>query len=367
MAEVVEINSPEELAGVRMAWNALLPQTPHASFFHTYDWLRLFWKHYGGERRLRVLVVRSCGETVGIVPLCVQRERHHFGEVRVLTYPLNAWGTWYGPISRNPAGSLMLAMEHVRRTPRDWDLIDLRWTPEAGDDRGRTEHAMRLAGLEPHTEQDERTSVIALEGVTWESYLASRSPKCRHEIRRQRRALEKDAGVVFARCRPAGAAEGDGEACPELFRQCVELSRRSWQGRVTNGNTLCHASVTRFLADCHLVAGRLGMLDICRLSIGDQPAAFSYNYHYHGAVFAMRMGYDPRVTRHGSGAVLLGMMIEDSIARGDRLIDLGIGEYGFKKRLRTAAIGGRRVSCYPAGAWRAQAVRLTQWLRRRRA
>ena len=71
MADVVEINDLEQLEDYRLAWNALLPQTPRASFFHTIDWLQTYWQSFGHPQKLRVLVVRSEGKPIGIVPLCV--------------------------------------------------------------------------------------------------------------------------------------------------------------------------------------------------------------------------------------------------------------------------------------------------------
>ena len=133
MAEVVEINNLADLEPYRLAWSALLPQTPRASLFHSYPWLETYWKHFGHDQRLRVLVIRSLGSTIGIVPLCVRRERYQVGNVRVLGYPLSDWATWYGPIGPNPTASLSMALEHLRSTPRDWDMLDLRWVAPANN------------------------------------------------------------------------------------------------------------------------------------------------------------------------------------------------------------------------------------------
>ena len=47
MIHVEEINDIQRLADDRLLWNALLPQTPGASFFHRLDWLELYWRHFG--------------------------------------------------------------------------------------------------------------------------------------------------------------------------------------------------------------------------------------------------------------------------------------------------------------------------------
>ena len=113
MVEVHEIDNIEELAQYRLLWNSLFRATPRATFFHTFDWLETAWRYFGHDQQFRVLVARSAGEPVGILPLCIRSEKYRVGSIRVLTYPLDNWGTWYGPIGPNPAATMLAAMQHL--------------------------------------------------------------------------------------------------------------------------------------------------------------------------------------------------------------------------------------------------------------
>src|SRR4051812_31263724 len=95
MIEVREINDIEEVIHYRLVWNSLFAATQDASFFLSFDWFETSWRHFGRGQRMRVLVVYGGGEPIGIVPLCVRREAYRVGTIRVLTYPLDNWGTWY--------------------------------------------------------------------------------------------------------------------------------------------------------------------------------------------------------------------------------------------------------------------------------
>ena len=106
MTTIEEINDPVRLADLRPLWNHLLGETPGATFFQSCDWLECYWRHYGPGQRLRVLVVRDGQRPLGILPLVVRTERTRVGSVRVLTYPLHDWGTFYGPIGPEPAATL---------------------------------------------------------------------------------------------------------------------------------------------------------------------------------------------------------------------------------------------------------------------
>ena len=71
MNTVREINDLQTLQKHRQAWDALLPLTPGASFFHSLDWLETYWSHFGALRRWRVLLDYSGADCVGILPLII--------------------------------------------------------------------------------------------------------------------------------------------------------------------------------------------------------------------------------------------------------------------------------------------------------
>ncbi len=366
MANVIEINDPSELESYRMVWNSLLSKTSRASFFHSFDWFQTYWKHFGQKKRMRVLIVQSMGKPIGIVPLCVSRERYHIGNVRVLTYPLSDWGMWYGPIGPDQSACLFMALKHIRETPRDWDMIDLRWAAAGLNEKNATGRTMRALGWQPQKLAYQQNSVIRLANTDHDSYMGSLPKKWRHEIHRQQRTLEREWDVSFERHRPASTTSGGGEPRWDLYEECLSISQKSWQGSSTTGNTLCHNRVRPFLRDCHEVAARVGMLDVAVLRLNGRPAAFQYNYHYHGSVYGLRMGFDPEFAKQGVGKVLMSRFIEDSFQRGDQAIDLGAGDYDFKRKFRTDVEASSRFVCYPWSSWRSQGVRLTRWLKSHR-
>ena len=364
MAEVIEINDIEGLEPFRLAWNSLLPMTPGASFFRTLDWLSAYWKHFGAEQRLRVLIVLACGKPIGIVPLCIRRESYRIGTVRVLTYPLQDWGIWFGPIGPNVAATMMMAMRHIQSTPRDWDMIELRWTNDSRSDRARTLRAMRAVGFRPQRAAYQRTSVVGLHG-DWTRYWATRSSKWRNNVRRAAKRLGEFGPVEYLRHRPESLAHGDGDPAWELYDTCCQVAARSWQGRLDVNTTLTSPRVGVFLREAHTAAARLGMVDMNLLLVGGEPAAFAYNYHYNGRVQGLRGGFDKSVTDAGSGGVLFARAIEDCFARGDTSYDLGVGGHEYKGRFRTATETSYRFTHYPMTRMRSQGVRLTRWMKNR--
>ena len=283
----------------------------------------------------------------------------------VLTYPLSDWGAWFGPIGPHPTASLFAAVQHLRAAPRDWDLLDLRWIGAEPDKPQPTSLALQASGWLVSQSDYQQTSVVRLDGLDWATYRTRLSKKWRHEVVRQQRNLRREFDVSVERHRPQGGFFDDGEPRWDLYDQCLKIAEQSWQSSSTDGTTLSDGQVRSFLRECHEVAARLGMVDVSVLRLDGQPAAFHYNYHYDGNLFGLRMGYAREFALFGVGKSLLAWMIEDGFARGDRAIDLGPGEYAFKRNFRTGVETSQRFTYYPPTALRGQGVRLTQWVKSR--
>lgn len=362
MVEIVEIDDPEELASYRLAWSAWLPQTPRATFFNSWDWLDIYWRHFGRGRRLRALVARTAGGPVGILPLCVANQRSSMGRIRVLTDTLDGWGSWFGPVGSNRAVTALAAMQHLRHAPRDWDVMDLRSTAPPANDGGRVARSMRVVGLLSDARPYQTTSLIDLRHG-WGEYLKSKSRRFRHETRRLLRRTFGDDRVEYLRHRPAPAREGDGDPRWDLFAMCEHVALASWQAASPAGTTLTDSSVRAFFRETHAAAAHAGMVDVNLLLVNGRPVAFTYNYHYQGRLTGVRMGFDAQFGR-GLGTALLLRSMEDSSSRGDEWYDLGPGDAPWKRSLRTDMEATYRLCYWPWTSWRSQAMRFSRWARR---
>ena len=237
MFQVHEINSLQELDSLRATWQRLLRQTPNYSFFHTLQWLETAWSHYPLPQKLRVIVVERESETVGIVPFCVRTERRKLGPLRVLTYPLNDWGTFFSPIGPQPHLAFRAAINHIAATRRDWDFIDLRYIDEATPEFLPVGEAMREAGFDITVRPRMEVRMVRMtEG--WDAYCQTRSRNWRREMRRNLELLEKDAGEVqLLRYRPA-PGEGTPAEHDEIYDICEQIAANSWQSEAESQSTL---------------------------------------------------------------------------------------------------------------------------------
>jgi CelD/BcsL family acetyltransferase involved in cellulose biosynthesis len=363
MPEVCEINRIEDLAALRPAWQSLLERTSEASFFHSLDWLEIYWRHFGAGRKLRVIVVFQGPAPLGILPLAVHPERTRIGRVGVLTYPLSDWASFYGPIGEDSYSTLAAGLAHVRRAPRDWDLLELRWVDPSAGQADAVERAMRDAGFRPCRSVWNRTAVIDL-GGSWEDYLNGRPVKWRKNLRRSERLLARQGELRYVRYRPAGQWLGESDPRWDLYDACEEIARRSWQGSSVTGTTLSHESVRPFFREAHAAAARWGAIDLNLLLLGGRPVAFAYAYHFRGSLYGLRSGFDPEFSQAGPGNVLYARMIQDSFARGDRLFDLAVDYLDAKQAYLTRTVPILRYSHFPMASYKGQILRLKRSVQR---
>ena len=349
-----EINRIEELAPYREAWAGLLGATPRAGFFQSLEWLEAYWRHFGSDQKLRVLVLEEGGAAAGFLPLVVRQEKTKVGALRVLTYRLDYWGSFYGPIGQEPDRVLVAGLEHLNQTGLGADLFEPRWV---GEDLEEAEPVLAAAGRSPLRSGQDTTALVELNG-DWEGYLASKKSKWRANLRRCRRLVEEQGACEHLRYRP----EAGGDPRWDLYDECVRLAAASWQGSSTTGTTLSHEKVAPFLRDVHAAAAQSGCVDLNLLRVNGHAVAFAYNYVYRGNVFGLRAGYNPECKAAGAGGVLYSMAIEDSFVRGDWRYDLGPGHMECKRSWMTHAAPIHRLTCGGGWSLKRQLLRLKrQW------
>jgi CelD/BcsL family acetyltransferase involved in cellulose biosynthesis len=164
--------------------------------------------------------------------------------------------------------------------------------------------------------------------------------------------------ITYLRSRPESGSTPDWS----LYESCENLASISWQDGLVDGNTLHHEEVKPFLRDLHEAAVKEGGSDLTLLMLNGRPIAFTYGYHFQGYVDLMRVGFDPALAKFAPGNVLWTRLIEDSYARGDKVLDYGPSCLDYKRFWMTSLEQTYQVVEYGAGA-AATALRLARSLK----
>jgi CelD/BcsL family acetyltransferase involved in cellulose biosynthesis len=373
MFRVETVCSPEELRGDAHAWNALLAETPGATFFRTLDWLEAYWRRAGDDERIFVQKIYEGRSPIGFLPLTIRRESSRAGTLRTLTYPLHDWGTFYGPIGPRPGVCLRYGLAAAREmawsdSRMTFDLVELRWIDHERGDDDRVAQAMELAGLPSVAATWNEAFLLRSPGPVGESsageaWHASLPRKFRAHLRRMEKRADEAGGFRRVTWRPRGSAYGDDDPRLDLYDDCLAVAERSWQADPERGVTLCTPATAPFLRDVHIAAARAGAVQIDLVYLRDQPIAFAYGYTWNGSYFGLRNGFDPDFSEYAPGAVATVQALERALDAGDVTIDLGPGSGGYKRTLGglPCPIGCR--THFPPYSLKAQLLRAKRWLR----
>ncbi len=346
MIHVSEINDETGLDGIRLLWNSLWRRTRGASYFQSFDWLTLYWRHFSGSQKLKVLVASLAGKPIGILPLVVRKTETSFGRVNVLTYPLDNWGTCYGPIGPNSAATLIAAMRHLRENRSDWDVLDLHHVDVNRVDRGRTRNALRAAGMNCLSRPSRTAALVDLDS-DWMTYWSERPLQSRRLYHQSERQLEQAGKLEFVRFRPEEQSYGNADCRGDLFDEFLSLrpfsSTDSSAGRA-------------FFCESHFTAARMAAVDLNLLRLNGRPIAAAYGHHVNGQVDIIRSGVAEEY-KGDAGRVLTARMLQDGASRGDQCYRFAPPTCSFVTDWQTSELETARLTHFAPTAPKAQLLR----------
>lgn len=307
MLRTIEIREVEQLQSYRLPWTALWRSGRQPWFTQSLDWLSAYVSLQSDRVALRALLISDDDELLGIVPLVLTTDSTRHGPLRTLRYPLLHDLGCCGPIGTQPTFVLLEAMQYLMRHRDEWDVIDLAGIDVDGTDHGRTKTALNVARIEAEVAEWQTRETISLRTQDEATRLIARvDQSARH-----------GASFEYVRYRPEGAMHGDADPRLELFDDCEAIAAAG--DRATESHLLGNA----VLRELHEMAAKTGTLDVNLLYRDGEPAAFVYGYICDDTVTVVDSGVDPRFTAEHAAQALAAEMLDDALARGDRLFDLG--------------------------------------------
>jgi CelD/BcsL family acetyltransferase involved in cellulose biosynthesis len=288
-------------------WGALAAET--GNVFGTPEWISTWWRHFGAGRRLLVTACRSAdGELVAVLPLYQWSGR----PLRVARFIGHGPGDALGPVCRSEdRAAAAFALE---RALEDWGVSLL-----VSENVPAEEGWSGLLG--GRVVEREASPVLALNGLSWESLLASWSKNLRSQVRSRERKLAGDHRIDFRLADDPDRLEQDLDTLYALHR-----------ARWPHGSGFGDAEpFHRSFAALALARGwfRLWLLEID----GEAHAAW-YGFRFANVESYYQAGRrtDPAWERYRLGFVLLVHSIREAAADGALEYRFLRGDEDFKYR-----------------------------------
>jgi len=298
----VKIERLESLDALETEWEARADASGNG--FATPEFLRIWWRHFGGGRTLATAAVRAeGGRLAALLPIFVERAGSEL-RARFVGAPD---GDQLGPV--HAASDQALALEGLRRHVHALgvDTFVAEHVPPDESPRGRV--LLR-----------EASPVLPFRGRSWDELLGGWSSNLREQVGRRERKLRREHDIRIRLVEdPAGLDAG----LAELFR----LHRLRWGVKQTEFDSRRHFHVD--LARAMLERGRLRLWLL--EADGDNVAAW-YGFRYQGAEFYYQMGRDPAWDRASVGFILLAHTLRAAATDGLREYRFLRGDEPYKYR-----------------------------------
>jgi CelD/BcsL family acetyltransferase involved in cellulose biosynthesis len=341
----------QALEAVGPEWSRLA--AANGALFLTHEWVSSWWESFGDGQLLATLLRTPDGSLRGAA--CCR---------------LSPAGELTSPTEFDHSHEWdVLARDDASR--RDvWDAIArfrarrafLTLLPDRSDGAGAACERLRRAGYRVVRNRAKVSPYLPLP-ASWDDLLGSVSRNLRYQWRHNRRALERDGGLVFRTTRGEDGLERD-------LDRFLELEASGWKGRAGTA-IVCEPRAEALYRRFARLAAREGWLRLSFLEIGGTPVAGVYDCAFAGRAFCVRSAFDERYAHRSPGLVLIGEALRRSIEEGLAEYDfLGAAEHhklrwGSLTRTRITVRGYRGASSLPAYAYRARLRPLAGRVRRR--
>jgi CelD/BcsL family acetyltransferase involved in cellulose biosynthesis/peptidoglycan/xylan/chitin deacetylase (PgdA/CDA1 family) len=326
MLKVTCYRSWDELRHLRGDWNVLLQSSASDTVFLSWQWTEAWWKNYGGQRNLFVLVATEGNHIAGIAPLfidTVHRYGRQWRRLRLIGDGSHDSDYLDMFVAKGCEREAMIAFgEFLKAKSGLWDWIELNGPAQTSP----TVKAISEYARETRWRCESNLVPCATLPLarSWEQYLSGLAPRFRTKLRS---ALAILTNYIHSEPQPCCFPEQIDEWLPVLF----DLHGRRWATRGKPG--VFGTSVRRrFYSDLSRAAQKEGWLAFYRLNWAERPLAMQYGLVYRNRFHLLQEGYDPDFSDLRPGVALRAWLmchwIESSLEEYDFLA--GASDYKFE-------------------------------------
>ena len=292
-------------------WNALLLKTFDHTVFQTYEYQRIWWRHFGLSRRLFILVIRRNDEVIGIAPLQICPAVYYGKCFRELGFIGVNWEVDRPKFLFGDQSAICstLTARFLEEHDHLWDLIRLYEQREDSfvlstfceEMRGyRYLTAITKDAVAPYLRTD----------TTWDAFSKSLSSRMRKNLKAARKKLEAMGQFRYVEYK----TYPDALEKLEWYKQ---IERKSWKAAAHVGPSK-HEHYYRFFEALASEFGKTGQFHIRFLTLDDQPIAGTFGLQIANNFYSLHIAHDHEYSKYSIGTLLEFMELE-SCFNGDCL------------------------------------------------
>jgi CelD/BcsL family acetyltransferase involved in cellulose biosynthesis len=322
--KIVQLDSFEQISDYGIQWNDLLKKSADNHVFLTYEWLTTWWKHFGENRDLVLLVAVDGGKIIAAAPLMRSTYRLFGLKLKNIEF--------VGSLTSDYAGFILtdkhqectnLFFEYLK--DYSWDCIELKCLPE----QGQTASALKSmpSNLGHLKEREMDICPYSVLSSTIDEYYKGLSTSFKRDLRRKEKKLRKNYTVGFK-------LYDEFSSLKESMNVLVDLHQMRMKSLDKKG--VFHDSQK---CDFHLeLAERFdekGWLYLSFLTANDEPISAEYCFSYNQKAFNYLAGFNIDYGRYSIGNLGTKYAVDHAIKMGLKEFDFMRGAHSYKSHWNT--------------------------------
>ena len=315
--EIIEINDYQNFLSLAESWSKFLKHCPH-SIFSTWEWLSTWWKYFGKNKKLLILLAKENNKIIGIAPLMYSvhsLSALRRGKIEFIGTPDTDYNNFLIAEKRNDC--LNLFFNHLYNIKEKWDCIDLLDIPTGSECLpfiAKTSSSMKIIRSCTYINLPKSTDVL----------LSTLSSNLRHLLRRNLAKLQNlnpDINLVdYSKIDPK-------KGMKILFR----LHQKRWLQKGSAG-VYAEEIMCKFHLELAKSLSEKGLLALYSLEVSGKPISVLYGYKDKNKFYAYLSGLDPAYYRFSAGNLVFFKVMSHCIEEGLKEFDFLRGSEEYKER-----------------------------------
>ncbi|MCE5192761.1 MAG: GNAT family N-acetyltransferase [Candidatus Cryosericum sp.] len=322
--EIELIEDMSAFAQLEPFWNQLVGESSINTCHSTFEWLFTWWRHFGADRRLLLLVAYEHGVPVGLAPLYIGNGTTESNNLHFLGQGLSDYADFIVPRDRPEVTEVFISA--LLELHQSWDGLDLEEIPAESPSRRYLDAAVSSGRLEAAWQTTVRCPYLPIQ-TDWETFYATMGKGFQHEVRNKlNRWNNRSTGRVEGmELRYVDRREADDTFVDEV----VALSDKRRLVDNHRSPFLNHPDL-EFLREVLPLMGRRNQLRVGELRSGKALLAFMLAYYWQGVVYTWNTQYDPAYGEYSLGRIVLVRFAEQSFREGCHELNFMRGEEAYK-------------------------------------
>lgn len=325
---IEEVNDVKKFRSLKDTWNTLLQESSDNNIFLTWEWLYIWWRYYGENKKLRIILIKEGKKIIGITPFMQAKYRIGLMGVDVLENLCATECDYSGVIlTEKKKESITILLNYLAETIRTSNIvIRISHIPE---DSGflqalREQYPFYVNSLSM-SEQTITSCPYINTLENWEEYYHTLTKNGRHKVNKLRRKIQKlkdDHQIEFKHIT-------DNDDLQEQLHTLFKLHQKRWKERNIYSKFF-KPETQAFYKDISEAFCDNNWMDLSFLNIGGKAVAASWGFIYDNRYYCMTSAFDPGYSSINPGHILTMRLIERAIQSGLSKFDFLKGDELYK-------------------------------------